>query len=163
VLVGMSLDELLNEYKFRIADDKTVTMLPDDIILNTRRAYDTSATSANGYGGLGAPEGRYIRPSSTAGCVRIRPGDCGEPVSIFLTAPLFTRFDMTLKKQLTLGGRKTFDIQIDVNNLFNNINFTPVFNPNSNTLFQTNAQYMDINQSYDPGGRLGQIVVRFNF
>jgi hypothetical protein len=70
---------------------------------------------------------------------------------------------MTLKKQLTLGGRKTFDIQIDVNNVFNNINFTPVFNPNSNTLFQTNAQYQDINQSYDPGGRLGQIVVRFNF
>ena len=47
---------------------------------------------------------------------------------------------MTLKKQVPLGGRKTFDIQIDVNNLFNNVNFTPVFNPNSNTLFQTNAQ-----------------------
>jgi hypothetical protein len=163
VLVGMTLDELQSEYKFRIDASKTVTMLPDDIILNTRRAYDTSATSANGYGGLGAPEGRYIRPSSSAGCVRIRPGDCGEPVSIFLTAPLFTRFDLTLKKQVPLGGRKTFDIQIDVNNLFNNINFTPVFNPNSNTLFQTNAQYMDINQSYDPGGRLGQIVVRFSF
>ena len=73
VLVGMTLDELQSEYKFRIDASKTITMLPDDIILNTRRAYDTSATSANGYAGLGAPEGRYIRPSSSAGCVASGP------------------------------------------------------------------------------------------
>jgi hypothetical protein len=29
-------------------------------------------------------------------------------------------------------------------------------------LFQTNSHYTDISQSYDPGGRLGQIIVRFS-
>ncbi len=163
VLVGMSVDDLQSEYKFRIDDDLVVRMLPDDIILNTQRAFDTSATSPTGYGPLGAPTGRYIRPASEPGCVRVRPGDCGEPEAIFLTAPLFTRFDLSLKKQIPVGGRKTVDLQFDINNLFGNINFEPVFNPNSATLFQTNAIYTDINQSYDPGGRLGQIIVRFNW
>ena len=163
VLVGMTVEELQSEYKFRIDENLVVRMLPDDIILNTQRAYDTSATSPTGYGGLGAPTGRYIRPASQPGCVRVRPADCGEPEAIFLSAPLFARFDLSLKKQISLGGRRTFDVQLDVNNVFGNINFTPVFNPNSATLFQTNAIYTDISQSYDPGGRLGQVIVRFNW
>ena len=50
-LVGMTLDELEDLYEFRIIDDpvnagqKLVTMLPADIILNTQRAFNTSATS----------------------------------------------------------------------------------------------------------------------
>jgi hypothetical protein len=162
-LAGMTIEDLQKEYRFRIDPNLVVTMMPEDIILNTRRAYDTSATSPTGYGSLGVPEGRYIRPASTLECLRVRPGSCGEPEAIFLTAPLFTRFDMTLKKQIPLGGRRTFDIQVDVNNLFNNINFNPVFNPGDNTLFQTNSHYTDISQSYDPGGRLGQIIVRVNW
>ena len=163
VLVGMTLHDLQKAYKIRIDGNQVVRMMPDDIILNTQRAFDTSATSPNGYGGLGAPEGRYLAPASSPGCVRVRPGDCGEPKNIFLTAPLFTRFDLSLKKQLSLGGRKSFDVVFDVNNVFNNINFNPVFNPNSQTLFQTNSHYTDISQSYDPGGRLGQLVVRVNW
>ena len=123
VLVGMTVDDLQSEYKFRIDDDLVVRMLPDDIILNTQRAFDTSATSPTGYGPLGAPTGRYIRPASEPGCVRVRPGDCGEPEAIFLSAPLFTRFDLSLKKQIPVGGRKTVDLQFDINNLFGNINF----------------------------------------
>ena len=110
-------------------------MLPEDIILNTQRAYDTSATSPTGYGPLGAPD----RPLHPAGeLARLRPRAAGSTAAsrtaIFLTAPLFTRFDLSLKKQIPLGGRRTFDIQFDINNLFNNINFKPVFNPNSATL-----------------------------
>jgi hypothetical protein len=165
-LVGMSLDELQREYKIRIDADKVVRMMPDDIILNTQRAFSTNATSVTGYSGLGVPEGRYLAPASSPGCVRVHPGDCGEPQNIFLTAPLFTRFDLSLKKQFPLGGRRSFDLVFDVNNVFNNINFTPVFsnnNLNSTTVFQTNAHYTDISQSYDPGGRLGQIIVRVNW
>lgn len=164
-LVGMTLDELQKEYKIRIDANKVVRMMPDDIILNTQRAFSTSATTANGYADL-APEGRYLAPASSPGCVRVKPGDCGEPKTIFLTAPLFARFDLSLKKRIALGGRRSFDFVFDVNNLFNNINFTPVFslnNLNSTTVFQTNAHYTDISQSYDPGGRLGQLVVRVNW
>ena len=66
-LVVMSHAELQAEYKFRITDDpanpgrKLVTMLPEDIITNTRRAFSTSATSTTGYGGLGVPEGATWR------------------------------------------------------------------------------------------------------
>jgi hypothetical protein len=165
-LVGMTLEELQSEYKIRIDGDKVVRMMPDDIILNSQRAFSTSATSADGYSGLGAPQGRYIAPASYAGCVRVKPGDCGEPQNIFLTSPLFTRVDLSLKKQFPLGGRRSFEITYDINNLFNNINFNPVFstnNLNSTTVFQTNAHYTDISQSYDPGGRLGQIIVRVNW
>jgi hypothetical protein len=165
-LVGMTLDELQKEYKVRIDADRVVRMMPDDIILNTQRAYNTNATSADGYSGLGAPEGRYIAPASYPGCVRVRFGDCGDPQNIFLTSPIFTRVDLSLRKQFPLGGRRSFEITYDVNNLFNNINFNPVFsndNLNSTTVFQTNSHYTDINQSYDPGGRLGQIIVRLNW
>ena len=54
----------------------TVYNLPDDIILNTRRAHSTSATSANGYSSLGAPEGRYIARESSPNCVALIVGDC---------------------------------------------------------------------------------------
>ena len=165
-LVGMTVDELQREYYVRVDDTKTVRMMPDDIILNTQRAFSTSATTADGYSGLGAPTGRYIAPASSPDCVRVRAGDCSEPQTIFLSAPLFTRFDLSVRKQFSLGGRRTIDISYDVNNLFNNINFTPVFslnNLNSTTVFQTNAHYTDINQSYDPGGRLGQIVARISW
>jgi hypothetical protein len=165
-LVGMTIDELQSEYRVRIDADKVVRMMPDDIILNSQRAFTTNATTANGYGALGAPEGRYIAPASYPGCVRVNAGDCGEPQNIFLTSPLFSRVDLSLKKQFALGGRRSFEITYDINNLFNNVNFTPVFsnnNLNSTTVFQTNAHYTDISQSYDPGGRLGQIVVRLNW
>ena len=54
-LVGMTPDDLQREYRVRLTDDpanpgrQLVTMLPDDIILNTRRAFNTSATAASGY------------------------------------------------------------------------------------------------------------------
>ncbi len=52
-LVGMDLDELTREYRHRYDPaTKIVTMLPDDIILNTRRAFSPDATSATGYGSL---------------------------------------------------------------------------------------------------------------
>ena len=159
----MTVDELQSEYKFRIDDDLVVRMLPDDIILNTQRAFDTSATSATGYGPLGAPTGRYIRPASQPGCVRVRPGDCGEPEAIFLSAPLFTRFDLSLKKQIPLGGRRTFDVQFDINNLFGNINFTPVFNPTARRCSRPTRSTRTSTSPTIRAGRLGQVIVRFNW
>ena len=49
-LVGMTLSDLQDAYKIRKATDENgvtrVYILPDDIILNTRRAYNVSATSS---------------------------------------------------------------------------------------------------------------------
>jgi hypothetical protein len=49
-------------------------------------------------------------------------------------------------------------------NLFDNINFTPVANPGTGaTIFQTDDAYQDASNTYDPGGRLGQVMIRFNW
>ena len=52
-------------------------MLPDDVILNTRRAFSTSNATVNGYStSLGAPEGRYLAPANSADCIQVKAGDC---------------------------------------------------------------------------------------
>ena len=163
-LVGMSLADVEKEYYVRInRETKTVSYLPDDIILNTRRAFSTSATSVTGYGSLGAPENRYFAPANGADCYQLKSGDCA-PIQNFINAPWFARFDMSVKKRFRLGGRVTGDIQFDVLNVFDAINFTPVFNPGEGaTIFQVTSAYLDLDNTFDPGGRLGQIVWRINW
>jgi len=68
------------------------------------------------------------------------------------------------KKQFPLGGSKAFVFQLDILNIFNAVNFNPVFNPGSGaTIFQVNSAYQDISGTYDPGGRLMQLVFRINW
>ena len=53
---------------------------------------------------------------------------------------------------------------MDVLNVLDNINFNPVANPGSAaTTFQVTSAYSDFNNTFDPGGRLGQLVVRLNW
>ncbi|MCR4375328.1 MAG: TonB-dependent receptor, partial [Acidobacteria bacterium] len=87
-LVGMTTDELTKMYKFyRRTNASTgrveIWMLPEDIILNTRRAYSVSNTTADGYSAsLGAPTGRYIAPANSATCIQARAGDCAPRTTI---------------------------------------------------------------------------------
>src|SRR4029079_14641568 len=81
-LVGMSKKDLQKMYKHDIRIDpatglKTVYLLPDEIILNTRRAFSTSPSTIDGYSTtLGAPPGRYIAPASSENCVEVHGGEC---------------------------------------------------------------------------------------
>jgi hypothetical protein len=160
----MSVDELTREYRHRYDPaTKIVTMLPDDIILNTRRAYSPDATSATGYSSLGVPEGRYIAPDNSENCVEVRNGDCA-PRTLLIRAPWFTRFDVSLSKRFETTTRVNFELRIDVLNLFDNINFNPVANPGSgDTIFQVGTAYRDPDNNFDPGGRLGQLSFRINW
>ena len=56
-----------------------IFILPDDILDNTVKAFSVSATSASGYGALGAPTGRYFAPANGPDCIETAPGygDCG--------------------------------------------------------------------------------------
>jgi hypothetical protein len=51
--------------------------------------------------------------------------------------------------------------------VFDNINFTVTDasrTPGAGaTIFQTNAAYTDVSNTFDPGGRLGQLVFRLNW
>jgi hypothetical protein len=168
-LVGMSANDLQEMYEFdiRVNPDtglRTVYMLPDDVILNTRRAFSVSATTADGYStSLGAPEGRYIAPANTAGCIQIVAGDCA-PRTLLIRAPFFTRFDIGVQKRFPIKGNVNFELRLDVLNVFDNINFNPVANPGSGAnIFQVTSAYTDPSNTYDPGGRLGQLMFRFNW
>jgi hypothetical protein len=172
-LVGMTKKDLQAMYKHDIRIDpatglRTVYMLPDDVILNTRRAFNTSSTSATGYSNsLGAPEGRYIAPANSAGCLQVRAGDCA-PRETIIRAPWFTRFDIGVAKQFPLIGRSNFELKLDILNVLNNINFDPTIFGLDNSyddarIFQTTTAYSDLSNTYDPGGRLGQIMFRINW
>jgi hypothetical protein len=166
-VVGMSVDELQDNFKIRYANSPTgllqVFLMPQDIIDETRKAYNTDETSPTGYSGDGPPSGRYQAPAGGPGCIILYTYDCGQQ-DTWILGPSFVRFDLTFKKRFPFGRRASFDIQVDMLNAFDNINFTQSFNPGSGGgIFQVTSAYTDVNGTFDPGGRLGQIVWRLNF
>ncbi len=167
-LVGMSVAELTDMYKFykrtNASTGRTeIWMLPEDVILNTRRAFTTGTTSTTGYGTLGVPTGRYIAPANSDGCLQIRAGDCA-PRTTIVRAPWFTRFDVGVTKRFNLRGTMNVEVRGDVLNVFDNVNFNPVANPGTGaSIFQVTSAYNDPSNTYDPGGRLGQLMIRFNW
>jgi hypothetical protein len=174
-LVGMSKKELQSVYKFYRRPNaatgiEEVWMLPEDIVLNTRRAFSTSSVTVDGYStSLGAPEGRYIAPANSASCIQVRDGDCA-PRSVMVLAPWFKRFDLGTIKRIDVGGSKNFELRFDLLNIFNTPNFNPAGDTNGTNpagsganIFRVTSAYTDASNTYDPGGRIGQLTVRFTW
>jgi len=163
-LVGMTREELQDAFGIYFDDAaKVVYSLPKDIIDNTIKAFSTNATSATGYGALGPPSGRYLAPAGSASCIQVTAGQCAAR-NVFVTGPTFTRVDLSLVKRVRFNERFNFELRAEFLNALNNINFNPVANASSSqTLNQITSAYRDVNNTQDPGGRLGQIVLRLNF
>jgi hypothetical protein len=167
-LVGMNNKELAGLSGLYFDDAaKVIYFLPKDVIDNTIKAFNTSATSATGYGALGAPTGRYLAPASNASCTQVYIGQCAAS-SLFITGPRFTRFDLSLVKRVRITERVDFEVRAEFLNAFNNINFSNLTgaaqtNPDRTTFGQITTAYQDSSNTQDPGGRLGQIVVRINW
>lgn len=170
-LVGMTHADAQKLFKFEIRNDPqtgrpTVFAFPDDVILNTRRAFSVSTTNVNGYSDLGAPEGRYFAPANSADCIQLKAGDCA-PRDVLFVGPWFARLDIGVTKRIRLGGNRSIELRADVLNALNNINFLIVDasrTPGSGAgIFQTDSAYRDLDNTYDPGGRLGQLAIRFNW
>jgi hypothetical protein len=168
-IIGMTKDELEEEFYIRRVKDPvtgeiTIFTMAPDIIENTRKAFSTDPTSPDGYSDLGPPTGRYLAPLSQPGCIRLFPGDCGTPQTQFINRPPFSRFDMRINKRFPFGRTASAELTFEVLNVFDNINFTHTFNPgDDDDIFQTTTVYTDINTTYDPGGRLGQLIWRINW
>ncbi|MGH9968478.1 MAG: carboxypeptidase regulatory-like domain-containing protein [Pyrinomonadaceae bacterium] len=179
-LVGMDVKELQQAVDARRQPNRTVTFLPGDIILNTRRAFSVSATGA-GYGALGAPTGRYIAPANSSGCLQAFVGQCGF-ANLILEGPRFVRFDMSLVKKIRFTERTNVEFRVELLNALNNINFlvggsSAVDDPKltgtnlglqapnygAATFGQVTSAYQDISTTNDPGGRPVQFVLRINF
>jgi hypothetical protein len=171
-LVGMTRNELQAAVGMRFNDaTKVAYFLPQDIIDNTIRAFNTSASSPTGYGSAGAPTGRYIAPASSGNCIEVYAGQCGG-TSLILYGPHLTRFDISAVKKTRINERVNIELRGELLNAFNNINFL-VGSPNNDTNTATNFSnaafgqvtqaYNDQSTTYDPGGRLVQFVLRINF
>ncbi len=157
-LVGMDAKGLQDLVKIRkdplAATRGTVFWLPDDIIDNTLKAFGLRP---------GTPTGRYIAPPGT-------PGKYGS--FIYLRGPGFFRADLSLVKKTRITERSNVEFRAEFLDAFNNINFLvggssaaegPTLTANSLTFGQTNQAYQDTSTTNDPGGRLIQFVLRFNF
>ena len=165
-LHGMTLDELQRAIEYRIVPASTTTPvrvynLPQDIIDNTVRAF---SVNISGYT-AGAPTGRYFAPANGPDCIQVIRGDCA-PKDVVVVAPPFSRFDFGARKRIGVGRSMYFTVEVDVLNLFNAINFNPVAlpgNPANRDGYQVTSSYEDVNNLADPGSRIGQIVLRFNW
>lgn len=178
---GMSVDDLKSEFKIRTeknaAGNTVVFSFPEDIRLNTWAAFSVDPTTPTGYSAArGVPTGRYLRPSSDANCIAIYRYDCNTP-DITLNGPIFSRWDMRLKKRFAVTSRVNFELMAEVLNVFDTINFNhggptatiqngTSLNPSPNNgedTFRVTSAYTDINTTFDPGGRIGQLVWRLNW
>jgi hypothetical protein len=167
-LVGMTAKELQDAIKIRQDPSGLVFFLPDDIILNTRRAFNSTAT---GFSSLGAPTGKYIAPANSNGCIQEFTGQCGFS-NLILHGPSLTRFDMSIVKKTRVSEKVNIELRAEFLNAFNNINFkigsqtaadTSITNFSGATFGQTATAYQDLSTTNDVGGRMVQIVLRINF
>jgi hypothetical protein len=188
-VVGMSAKDLQKAFKiYEYATTglnanavKNIYMLPQDILENTVKAFSTSATSASGYGSLGAPSGRYLAPANGPDCIEVAQvtpaagtiatqgyGDCGVG-SLVVTGPRYARWDLSAVKRTRIVGRTMFEFRADMINAFNHPNFIPVFVTTSATNLATslananNADNYRVTTLQENANRTIQLVVRFSW
>ncbi len=179
-LVGMTAKQLEDAIRIRKTPDHKVFWLPDDIVQNTILAFQTTGTTASGYAGA-APTGRYIAPAGL-NCISTFTGQCGF-THVIVHGPQFARADLGIEKKFKISETKNFELQFQFLNVLNNTDFRlgnyasdtvniGAGNPSQIPTFTSSAfgqilgsdtAYRDVSTTNDPGGRVGQIIVRFNF
>jgi hypothetical protein len=93
----------------------------------------------------------------------VRTGDCA-PRSVLLLSPWFQRYDFGVAKRVDIAGSKNVEVRFDLLNVFDSPNYSPVANPGTGaTIFRTTSAYTDASNTYDPGGRIGQLMIRLNW
>lgn len=172
-LVNMTRGDLQKMVEVR-KNPSTVTWLPDNVITNTIRAWSVSPTSATGYAGtppdLTQP---FIAPPGFGNCQAAFNGQCGNS-NVVIYGPRFARFDASMVKKVTFSENTNLEFRVEALNVINNQNFKvgsfandttalTVAGYSSPTFGQTTVAYQDTATTTDPGGRLIQFVLRFNF
>jgi hypothetical protein len=143
-LVGMTEDEFRKSVELRVGTGGQLFILPQDIIDNSVKAFQTSATSATGYS-AGAPTGRYLAPANGPDCIETSQGagDCGIR-SLVANAPRLVRFDLSMVKRFKIHRSVNFEFRAEMLNAFN----SPYFN-----IATTGGQPLGMTTSYyAPGG-----------
>jgi hypothetical protein len=167
-LVGMTREELQDAFSLRFDDaGRAIYNLPQDIIDNTVKAWNVSATSATGYSNLGVPEGRYIAPANSPDCIELGQGDdanngfgdCGIN-SLVVTGPTLWSFDLSAVKRVPIKGRVNFEFRAEFLNAFNTPWFSPVIGADDDGFFSDSDEFR-----VEDGdtGRTIQLIWRVNW
>jgi hypothetical protein len=135
-----------------------VYYLPDNLINNTLAAFEVGGKTLANLD----PNAPYIGPATT-------PGELGQ--RLFLYNPLSQKWDVSLIKRTYIGERANVEFRVNALNVFNLTNFL-LFVPGSNIagntaigsgFGQTTGAYRDLSNTNDPGGRILEFALRFNF
>jgi hypothetical protein len=179
-LVGMTRKELqdaVGVYRDVDADGVyrgNVYLLPLDIRQNTWRANNIAINTTGAIGPVftqGNPSGRFIAPAGFSNCKQAFSGSCGF-ANLIIHGPAFFRTDASVVKRVKFTERTNLELRGEFLNAFNNINFLVGAAANdlntlaggaTTTFSRYTAAYQDLSTTNDPGGRLVQLVVRFNF
>jgi hypothetical protein len=173
-IVGMTKKELQDAIKLRKGPN-VVTFLPDDIILNTQKAFDINIANANGYGttfGTGGPTGKFLAPAGYGNCQSSYSGQCGYN-NLIVYGPGFFKFDATVAKRIKLGEKRNIEFRATFLDALNKPNFrvggfgadvvTAAVGGTTFGQLANGSAYQDVSTTNDPGGRLIDFMFRFNF
>jgi hypothetical protein len=179
-LVGMSVKDLQHKVEIYKLPTGEVYFFPQELVLNTQRAFNQvvpgAATTANpfapqGYSSRGVPTGQFIAPAGFGGCLPVYTGACGYR-NVVLYGPKFNRWDLSFVKKTRITETANIEFRTELLNAFNNINFkvgsagndvSSVTNFNADAFGRTTTSYQDLSTTNDPGARLIQFVIRINF
>lgn len=183
-LVGMTREELQKEIKVRKGAG-AVTFLPDDIILNTQRAFAYDLSFESGYattygaidpndstrGGI-APTGRYIAPAGTGNCIARYAGECGF-ANLVLQGPSYFKLDVSLMKKVYFTETFNIELRAAFYDALNAPNFrvgswgadTVIVGAGGSGFGQlgNTSAFQDVSTTNDPGGRIVEFNFRINF
>jgi hypothetical protein len=179
-LIGMTYKELQDAVGVYRDPDGFIYLLPKDIRDNTIKAFNLGflinqvtgqpSTVSAAYT-TGAPTGRFIAPAGFGNCAQAINGQCGY-ANLVLHGPSFFRFDLALAKKIRFTEKINLELRMEFLDAFNNINFQPgaagndvntLGNFTSSLFGRMTTAYQDLSTTNDPGGRVGQVVVRLNF
>ena len=131
---GMTEDELQKAFKIRdgataTAATLTVFSLPQDIIDNTRRAYNTDPTSATGYGADGTADRPLHRAGEHARLHRRSTRATAARRSRSASAARCSRASTCASRSASRSARSAnFELRASkLLNVFDNVNFNPTF------------------------------------
>jgi hypothetical protein len=167
----MSLKELQQAVGVYRDPDGFIYALPKDIRENTIKAFNIAMTANGPTYTQGAPTGRFIAPAGFGNCIQTVHGTCGFS-HLVLKGPSFFRYDASMVKKVRFTERVNIEMRLEMLNLFNNINFlvgaagndvNVVGNLTGAAFSRMTAAYQDLSTTNDPGGRVGQLVLRINF
>lgn len=176
-LVGMTVKELQKAIKVR-KEASLVFFLPEDIILNTQKAFDINVanTATNGgYGttfGTGGPSGRFIAPAGYGNCLQRSAGTCGFN-NLIVYGPGFFKLDASVSKRFNFSERGNVEFRATFLDALNHANFriggwgvdTATAGVGGAAFGQlgNGTAYTDVSTTNDPGGRLVDLMLRINW